>query len=105
MNYRELKDLVNKLDESQLNQTAYFLPVPDEVGIEIDSMCITDEDIYWEHHGDCLGNLQEAKDYLREDFENDLTDLIIVPKGLVTLHAEDIYVENRINDQPETLIE
>lgn len=87
MTLQELKDFLGTLTEEQLKNPAIFFPDDDEQGVEIDSWEISGEDMYWEHHGDCLGNLEIAKESLGEDWENEKDDLVIVPKGTVTFHG------------------
>jgi len=61
----------------------------EETGDLVDSWEISEEDVYWEHHGDCLGPLEQAKQSFEteEDWENEKDDLIVIPKGAITFHT------------------
>lgn len=61
----------------------------EETPLMVDSFEVSKEDIYWEHHGDCLGNIEEAKASFSngENWDDEKEDLIISPKGTVTLHC------------------
>lgn len=87
MTLQELKDFLLTLSEDELKQEAYFFPGDDTDGIEIDSWEVSEEDMFWEHHGDCMGNLEQAKEFLAEEWENEKDDLVIIPKGTITFHG------------------
>lgn len=88
MIYQELKEFIETLNETQLQQQVVVFDGDKETAIMIEHSDISEEDIYWEHHGDCLGPLKEAKeDFSDEEWEDEKEDLIIVPKGTVTLHS------------------
>lgn len=86
MNYRELKEFLETLTSEQLEQPAVVFESEDEQGKFIDSHEVSDEDFYWEHHGDCIGNLDEVKSQFGEKWEEEIDDLIKVPAGMVSLH-------------------
>ncbi len=86
MTYKELKEFIGSLNEEQLEQEVIVFIDDEETGKQIDSWEISQEEIYWERHGDCLGNLEEAKS-MTEDWEDVKEDLIIVPKGFVSLNC------------------
>jgi hypothetical protein len=88
MTYRELKESLGTLTEDQLNQPAIFFKDDDETGTEIDNLDISQADVYWFHHGECLGNLKDAMETLGDEWENEKDDLIIAPAGTVTLHND-----------------
>lgn len=76
---KELKEFLNTLTPEQLEQQAIIFIGDEEQGHEIDHWNILDEDVYWEHHGDCLGSLEQAKETLGEDWENEKDDLVVAP--------------------------
>jgi hypothetical protein len=87
MKLQELKDFLNTLSEEQLNQSAWFFEGDETDPVEIDSWEVSEEDIYWEHHGDCLGTLEEAKKTLGENWDSEKDELAIIRKGTVTFHS------------------
>lgn len=89
MTLQELKDFLGTLSEEQLQQQAVFFPGDDDEaeGTEIDSWDVSEEDMYWERHGECLGNLEQAKDTFGDDWEFVAEDHVKIPKGTVTFHG------------------
>lgn len=87
MTLQELKDFLGTLSEEQLKQPAIFFPGDDTDGLEIDHWDISEEDMYWERHGDCLGNLEQAKDTFGDEWEEVKEDHVTVPKGTITFHS------------------
>ena len=88
MNLQQMKDVLDTLTPEQLTQPFVVFLNYDSEGNEVTEINISDEDIYWEHHGDCLGNLQEAKKYFGDEWESEKDDLIIVSKGTVSIWIE-----------------
>lgn len=86
MTLQELKTFLGTLTEEQLAQKAVFFQ-EEQQGVEIDSWDVSEEDIYWEHHGDCYGNLEQAKETIGEEWENEKDDLVMIPKGTITFHG------------------
>ncbi len=88
MTFRELQDRIKFFNEEQLDQQVpVFIDNDDETAHILDSIEISDEDIYWEHHGDCIGNLDAVKETFEDKWEEEQEDLVKQPKGTVTLHT------------------
>lgn len=88
MTLQELKDFLGTLSEEQLKQEAFFFQDDETDGVKIDSWDVSGEDFYWERHGDCLGNLEQAKAYIESSGEKWADqDLVIIPSGTVTFHS------------------
>lgn len=87
MTLLELKQFLETLSSEQLEQPAVVFVDDDETGHEIDHSHITTEDIYWEHHGDCLGTIDEAKESLGDEWEDEKDDLVIIKAGAISLHT------------------
>lgn len=85
MTYKELKLFIDTLTEEQLDQAVGFFDDDSETGKAINGWEISNEDLYWEHHGDCIGTLEHVKESFGDDWEEELEDLIKVPKGTVSL--------------------
>ena len=87
MKLAELKSFLETLTPEQLEQQAVTFRGDGEEGAEIDHWHISEEDCFWERHGDCLGTLENAKESLGEDWEDEKDDLIIVPKGSISFYT------------------
>lgn len=89
MTLQEVKDFLGTLSEDQLKNPFVFFPGDDDEaeGTEINSWYVSEEDMYWEHHGDVIGNLEQVKDTFGDDWENEIEELIKIPKGTVTFHG------------------
>lgn len=87
MTYKDLIEELQALSPEQLLQPAHVLAGEDENARPVDSLDISDEDVYWEHHGDCIGNLEQVKETFGEDWEHEIEDLIQVPAGTVLIDA------------------
>lgn len=88
MTYKELKLFIETLTDEQLEQAVGFFDEDTEAGKAIDGWDISTEDIYWEHHGDCVGTYNDVKDLAKSegiDIDDAIEDLIKVPKGTVSL--------------------
>lgn len=93
MIYKELLEKLNSLSEEQLSQQVIIFYGDNETAYLEVKVLISDEDIYWERHGDLMGNLKEVEQYYKDnpsDFtlEEELEDLVKVPAGYVTILVE-----------------
>lgn len=87
MTLSELKEFLNGLSEDQQKQSTVIFIGDEEQGHIIDHWSISEEDIYWDPHGDCLGNLESAKETLGDDWEDEKDYLIVEPKGLISFYT------------------
>ncbi len=91
MNYNELAEQIASLTPEQREQQVAFFKEDEETPLLEVEIKVSTEDIYWESHGSCLGNLEQAQKEIaedEEDWEEIKEDLIIIPAGTVTIHAE-----------------
>lgn len=84
MKLQELKDKLNSLTDEQLDYPVIVFEGEEEIGKEIDSWDESDEDYYW-LDGDCYGNIDGAKEAIKEDDSITLEDFTVIKKGTFTL--------------------
>ena len=89
--FEELKTFVNSLNEEQLKQQIPIFIDDEETAHMLTGGEVSQEDIYWEHHGDMIGNLEKVKEHAKEEginFNELLEDLVKCPAGTVQLWCE-----------------
>lgn len=91
MIYKELKQQLEGLTEEQLEQQVVVINGDTEDVLMPSFIDISKEDIYWEHHGDCIGNLEEVKKQCADEglnWEDEILDMVKCDTGTVTIHVE-----------------
>lgn len=91
MKYSDLKKIINRMNDKQLDQPVVVFEEDAEQGNEIDYHEKSMQSFYW-LDGDCYGDRKTTLEYIKSnkvEFPDDdlsIEDFTCVPKGTVTLH-------------------